>query len=173
MKVIIHNKDNLLDSEITEVVVRVKALIIKGTNILIANASNVLQFPGGHLEDGETLNDCLKREVREETGIVLEDKEINECILKVIWKNKDWPSIGINRKNEIYYYVIKTDKLVDLNNTFLTKQEKAKKFEIESIPIDDSIEYITNNIKNDPMNDGISPDMICAIKEYLRLEGVK
>jgi 8-oxo-dGTP diphosphatase len=36
---------------------------------------NGLSFPGGHLEEGESLTACAEREVREETGLIVEDVE--------------------------------------------------------------------------------------------------
>ena len=100
MKEIIYNDDNLLESDITEVVVRTKALIINDNNIYLGYADNIYQFPGGHLEANETINECLRREVMEETGIEINDNEISEPFLKIIYMNKDWPEINKNRKAE-------------------------------------------------------------------------
>ena len=99
----IYNYANLAEKDINDIVIRIKALIIKDDNILIGNGNNVWQFPGGHLEEGETFKECLKREVLEETGIYLDDTEIKEPFYKVTYLNKDYPTVGINRKNEIYY----------------------------------------------------------------------
>ncbi len=167
MKEIIHNDDNLLESEVTELVIRTKALVLNNDNLLLANENDVLQFPGGHLEDGESLNDCLKREIKEETGIEIEDNEIVECFLKVVWLNRDWPSEGKNRKCEIYYYVVNTNKLPNLENINLTDSEKEQNFKVDFVPLNESIEYIKDNMPKNEKNKVISPDMIDAIKEYL------
>ena len=82
MKEIIYNDDNLLESDITEVVVRTKALIINDNNIYLGYADNIYQFPGGHLEANETINECLRREVMEEVGIKV--KNIT------YYKNQPW-----------------------------------------------------------------------------------
>ena len=124
MKEIIYNDDNLLESDITEVVVRTKALIINDNNIYLGYADNIYQFPGGHLEANETINECLRREVMEETGIEINDNEISEPFLKIIYMNKDWPEVGKNRKSEIYYYVVKTNKKPDINKASYTESEK-------------------------------------------------
>ena len=75
MKEIIYNYDYLKDDDITEVVIRSKALIINGKNIILGNEDNIYQFPGGHLEEKETFVECLKREVLEETGIEIDDND--------------------------------------------------------------------------------------------------
>ena len=76
MKETIYNYDYLKDEDITEVVIRTKALITNNKNIILGNENNIYQFPGGHLEENETFEECLKREVLEETGIEIDDNEI-------------------------------------------------------------------------------------------------
>ena len=168
MKEVIYNYDYLKEEDITEIVIRMKALIINSDNIYIGNENGIFQFLGGHLEDGETFNECLKREVLEETGIILEDNEIKRPFMKVTFLNKDWPEKGKNRKAEIYYYVIKTNKKPDLSKVKYTEHEKAGNFKIEEIPIQFAIDKIRDNIPNNEKNKVISPDMISAIEEYLK-----
>lgn len=167
MKEIIYNYDYLKDEDITENVIRTKALIINKNNIILGNENNIYQFPGGHLEENETLEECLKREVLEETGIEIDDNEIKRPFLKITFKNKDWPKKGTNRKAEIYYYLIKTNKNPDTSKVNYTEHEKQGNFKIESIPLNKSISIIENNIPKNEKNKVIAPDMIMAIKEYL------
>ena len=55
-----------------EVVTRTKGLIINSNNeITLGYFHKTYQFPGGHLENNETLEECLLREIEEETGIKL------------------------------------------------------------------------------------------------------
>lgn len=169
MKEIIYNYDNLNEQDITETVIRIKVLIVNNDKILIGNGNNVYQFLGGHLEENETFNECLKREVLEETGIVLEDYEIDKPFMKVTFLNKDWPDIGKNRKSEIYYYAVKTNKTPDLNKTCYTDNELKNNYKIEMFDLNEMIEKIKENIPRNEKNKIISPDMITAIEEYLNV----
>ncbi len=52
----------------------VGVIVIKGDKVLLGKRKNVHGegtwcFPGGHLEFGEEIEDCARREVEEETGI--------------------------------------------------------------------------------------------------------
>ena len=167
MRETIHNYDYLDEKDITETVIRAKALIINGDDVILGNENQIMQFPGGHLEPGETIEECLKREILEETGIEIEDKEIERPFLKVTYLNKDWPERGRNRRAEIYYYLIRTTKDPDLTKVNYTEHEKKENFKIEKIPLSSSVEIIKNNISNNEKNKVIAPDMITAIEEYL------
>ena len=77
MKDIITNKHNLKEEDITEVVKRVKILLINSKNeILLGYSHHDYQFPGGHVENGEELIQTVNREIKEETGIDLKLKNI-------------------------------------------------------------------------------------------------
>ena len=166
MKEIITNDYNLTDDEITEVVKRVKALIINSNNeILLGYSYNEYQFPGGHVEDGETLINAVNREVQEETGINLNIDNI-EAFAVSIGYYKDWPQEGKNRKNEIYYYEIKTEEKPNLNNTSYTKDEKEGNFELRYIPLENVEEVLKENAKEYGDSKGIAKEMLKVFSVY-------
>jgi 8-oxo-dGTP pyrophosphatase MutT (NUDIX family) len=166
MKEIIDNKYSLSEKDVTEVVVRVKVLLVNSKNeILLAYSHNNYQFPGGHVEDNEELIDTVKREVKEETGIIL--KNVSEkpfALFKGYYK--DWPSEGKNRKIEIYFYEIKTNEKYNLNNTEYTENEKNGNFELRYIPLDKVEEELNKNIKEYGDTKGICREMLDVFEIY-------
>ena len=146
MKEYIHNYNNLKDEDITEIVIRIKALLINNNNIILGYERGIYQFPGGHLEEKETFEECIKREIMEETGINIKDNQIDKPIYKIIHLNKDWPTIGNNRKSEIYYYVINTKDKPDLSKTNYTENELSGNFSLEEIPLNEVVQKLTDNI---------------------------
>ena len=166
MEKIITNKNNLKEEDMTELVQRVKVLLVNSRNeILLGYSHNDYQFPGGHVDDGEKLIDTLKREILEETGIILNIDEI-EPFACAIGYYKDWPAEGKNRKIEIYYYEIKTDEQPNLENTEYTENEKDGNFELRYINLNDVEQELSTNADKFGDKYGIARGMIDLLKIY-------
>lgn len=169
MKTIINNKYNLTDSEITEVVKRVKVLLVNSNKeILLGYSYNEYQFPGGHVEDNEDFIETVNREILEETGIKLNLINL-EPFACIIGYYKDWPEKGKNRKLEIYYYEIKTDEKPKLENTKYTENEKNGNFELKYIPLESVEEVLKENTEKYGDEEGIASEILEILSIYKKL----
>ncbi|MCL6269181.1 NUDIX hydrolase [Sansalvadorimonas sp. 2012CJ34-2] len=71
----------------------VGAIILRGNKVLLGlrkgkHGDGCWQFPGGHLEYGEAIEECARREVLEETGLNLENILIGPYTNDVFAKDK-------------------------------------------------------------------------------------
>ena len=102
-------KQNLLlikESEVNNVITRVKALIITSNNkILLGHSHSEYQFPGGHIETGESLLLGLERELKEETGLVFDTSNLEPFVVRNAYY-KDYPKENINTKIIFFTKVI-------------------------------------------------------------------
>ena len=163
---IITNKYNLTDSDVTETVKRVKVLLINSNDeVLLGYSHNDYQFPGGHVEEGETFIQTVNREVMEETGIELNVENVDPFACAVGYY-KDYPTEGNNRKIEIYYYEIKTDEKPNLENTQYTESEKEGNFELRYISLKNIEKEIKNNCLKPGDKHGIGKEMIQLFEIY-------
>lgn len=168
MKTRIINYDHIKEAEITDCVIRVKALMINSKKeILLAEAFSTIQFPGGHLEEGESLKDALKREVLEETGIVL-NKDYDP-FFAIRYFLKDYPVQGNNRSIEIYYFYIFTDEPYNLDNIHLDDQERNGDFKLTYVKLKDFKKYLKNHPGSLKINQIVRREMLEAVK-YLKKE---
>ena len=170
MKAIIYNHNNLKEEEIDETVIRTKALIINSNDeIMLGFCDNTYQFPGGHLKEGETLLECLRREVREETGIDLEELNLKP-FAKITYYSRNYRDTAKNRKNEIYYFIIKTNAKVNKNNIELDEFEKKGNYTIKLISLNKVEEVLVGNIDSKPINKTIVEEMLTILNEYKNVE---
>ena len=168
MKEIVRNDYNLKEEDMTELVQRVKILLINSNNeILLGYSHNTYQFIGGHVEEGESLINTVNREIKEETGIVL---NLSENDIKPFAINKgyykDWPEAGKKRKIEIYYYEVKTDEKPNLNNTEYTDHEKDGNFRLKYISLDNIEAVLNENTKKYGDKHGIAHEMLELLEYY-------
>ena len=165
MEKILINDGNLEPKDIDGVEIRVKAFIINSDNeLLVIHNNNTYQLPGGHKEKSETLEESLKREIYEETGI---DVEINnEAFMLITEYNKNFLNSGKNICNKIYYYEVKTDELPHFDRLNLTELESRTDIKINYVKVDKLEDFIEDSKNNNMINDLIAYELAKVIKIY-------
>lgn len=165
MKEIVYNHDNIKESDVEEIVIRVKAVIINSKNeLMLGYCDNTYQFPGGHLEENETLEEGLIREVKEETGIDIRDYDLKP-FEKIAYYTNNYRNTGKTRKNELYFYLIKTDESYDENKMNLDVFEKDNNYIIKMIPLSNVEGVLIKSIPDNPINKIIVEEMLTVLKE--------
>ena len=166
MKVVIHNDDNLKETDITEKIYRSRGVIINSQNeILLGYCKNTYQFPGGYLEEGETIEEGLKREVQEETGIVIKDTNLKPFYV-IKYYSKDWPTENTNRYTEFNYFLISTDEKPNLENTNFDIVEKEYNYELRYVKLSELEEVLNKSLDDNPKNKKVYPEILDVIKTY-------
>ena len=167
MKKITYNNDNLKEEDINRVVRRAKMILINSNDeILIAYSNKNYQLIGGHVEDNETFDECIVREIKEETGIDI-PLEKREPFYVITYMNKDYPNKGDNSKYIANYYSIKSDIKPNLSKINLTEEEKEGNFELRYIHKDKVLEELNNSLKTCTRKNVVK-DTIKVVKEYLK-----
>lgn len=166
----IYNYDNITIDEIDEKTTRARAILINSNNEVLMCYSNGLQhyeFPGGHLEEGETLEDGLKREILEETGIIIDSADINP-FYAIKYYCKNYHDSGKNRLVEIYYYVVYCDSVYDDSKKQLDTNEIIQKYECKYINVNNLKNILIENKKTTKENNSALDDMIIIWNEFLK-----
>ena len=173
MKEILYNYDNLTKEDIDEVVIRVKALIINSNDeIMLGYSNKTYQFPGGHLENGETLKQALLREIKEETGIEFKNILIKP-FQKITHYCKNYYNSSKNRQNDIYYFIIKTDEKFNMENSNLDERERLGNYTVKYVKLDKFEQTLIDSINDNPINKTIVEEMLEAFKEYKKIDKLK
>ena len=163
---VIHNEDNLTLNDANKVTLRAK-LIVENNNdeILICHMGVKYFLIGGHIDNDESDEQCLTREVAEESGVILDFSNILP-IASSNYINKDYPQNGDITYTNTNYYAIKYDLVPNIEMQNLTEEEKKENFKLMYIPKNEVINFLKNNKE---INATLS-DTIMAIKVYLNLQ---
>ena len=168
MKTVVYNEDLIKDVEIDETVTRVKGLFINSNNeIFLSCCENVYQFPGGHLKEGETLEDGFKREIKEEIGISLD--KVDSPFLRITHLKRNYRNSGKNRQNDIYYYLVKTEEKPHLDKTNFDEYEALGNYKVEQIKLEEFKDKLYKNNLNNNEYLGLTKEMLTAYEEVLEL----
>jgi ADP-ribose pyrophosphatase YjhB (NUDIX family) len=170
MKQIIINDNNIYEEEIERYVVRVKGLLINSEGkILLAHNNNTYQFPGGHKEDDETVDECIVREIKDETGI---DVRIDEdAFLNIVTYDDNYFGTGKKVCNSIYYYRFFTDQKPNFNETHYDELELESDFNLFYVNFSDLGNFLKKSISNGSIDSNIGREMLYVYDEYNKVFG--
>jgi len=170
MKEFVINDDNLKDEDIEMKVVRVKGLIFNSKNqILLVYNNNTYQFPGGHLDENESIDECIKREIKEEIGIDV--NVVDDPFLSIETYDNNYFGTGKKVLNTIYYYRIFSDEDPDITKTHYDELEANSEFKLFYINFKDIEEFIKNKIDEKEFDVRIAREMLHVVKEYNKIYG--
>ena len=149
METVIINENNLEDADILEESHKVRAILRDGNKILIANYGGVYLLPGGSIDEGETKESAIIRELKEETGILYSSLEL-ENILKIIFYQKDYPLRRISLVNRLLVtdYYIGEYKGLNLDNMNRTEKETRDGFNLKLVDIKEIEKLISEKSDN-------------------------
>ena len=165
----VYNADKLRDNEIDEKSVRARAILINSNDEVLMCYSNGLkhyEFPGGHMEEGESLEECLQREVFEETGITIDTKEA-ESFYSIKYYCKNHHGSGNNKLFEIDYYIVHCDTLFDNDNRQLDENEFAENYECHYIKVDELMGALLESKRTTLESNAAVDDMILVWGAFL------
>ena len=162
MKEFIINDDDLKEEDIEMKVIRVKALILNSKgNILLAFNNNTYQFPGGHKDDNEGIDECIIREVKEEVGI---DVSVDEPFLSIETYDSNYFNTGKKVLNTIYYYRIITETKYD-------ELELKTDFNLFYVDFSNIENFLISKIDSNEIDPKIAREMLHVVKEYKNIYG--
>ena len=165
MKEIIINDNNLIDNDIERTVVRVKGLIINSRGqILLAHNNNTYQFPGGHKEDNETMNECIMREIKDETGIKVD--VVEEPFLCITTYDSNYFNTGKKVKNSIYYYRFFTDAVPNYDETHYDELELQSDFNLFYVSFSNLDSFLKKSINDGNIDRNIGREMLHVVEIY-------
>ncbi len=170
MKEIVFNDHHLTDEDMESKVIRVKGLLINSKGkILLAHNNNTYQFPGGHLDEGEGMDECILREVKEETGIDVEIQETPFLCIKTYDNN--YFGTGKRVLNCIYYYRFFTDKMPNFQETHYDELELATDFNLFYVVFADLENFLNKSMDDGMIDENIGREMIQVVHVYHEMFG--
>lgn len=170
MKRILINDYFLDEKDLDFSVVRVKGLMINSKGeILLAHNNNTYQFPGGHIDEGESLESCLEREIKEETGINISIKQ--PPFMQITTYDNNYFNTDKKVANKIYYYRIICDDAPNFEETSYDDLELESDFNLFYIKFNDLGEFLQKCINDGTIDSNIGREMLLVVKEYMRLFG--
>lgn len=165
MKRRIINDDNIDITKVQDTVIRVKGLMVnEKQELLVIHNNYTYQFPGGHWRESESLEESLKREIKEETGINCNIETGPFMVIEEYYNN--YLNLGNTRCNKIYYYIVHSNDGPKIEEMNLSELEQKTDFHLFYIPIKDMEQFLQESIMNGSIEKEIGEEMLSVMQEY-------
>lgn len=155
----VYNNEYIVDSEKLDISVHLYGIAIKNNKVLISPQYDGYDFPGGTAKKGETHIETLIREVKEETGYIVEPIQLLNVYTSFFHhkkKNKDYQSYVI-------YYLV---KIIDGEISDEGFDEDEKEYAKTAKWVD--IDYLKSNRHACSIN--IADELIESISKFISVE---
>jgi len=138
MRTITINENELTAKDIEALSNKVRAVLVKDDKLLIANYGGVYLLPGGKVEKGETKEQAILRELKEETGMKYSLKEL-VGLFTLKYYQKEYPLRHDELKNRlsITHFYLGNFKGIDTYSLNRTQKEIRDGFELKLVSIND------------------------------------
>lgn len=83
---------------------------------------------------------------------------------EIRYYSKNYRNSGKNRENIIYYYLIKTDKNIDLNNTNYDEYELDGNYQLKYVKLSQVKEILLDSIEDNQINKIIVKEMLGVLE---------
>ena len=173
MKEIVINDNNLKDNQINEVRNKVRSILLFDNKILISKYAGMIFLPGGSIDNEETTDQAIIRELSEETGIAYDINELDKLFsIKYYQYNYPTRDKGIMNRLVNTNYYFGEYKGIDINNVNLTENEINGGFNLELMDIDSILEFINKKTDN-PRKEFFDNENSIVIKELKLMKKIK
>ena len=143
---IIINEDGLFNEDINERNSKARALLFdENSNLLVANYGGVLLLPGGSIDENESIEEALIRELNEELGVPYSKEELS-YLNTIDFYQREYPKRDGSVKNRLVTTHFYTGMYKGINKQSLTEKEKKDNFTLDLMPIDKLEELLNNKI---------------------------
>ena len=115
------------------------------------------------------MNDCIVREIKDETGINV--KVIEEPFLCIKTYDDNYFNSGRKVLNSIYYYRFFTDDMPDFNATHYDELELATDFSLFYVVFADLKNFLKKCIDDGSIDVAIGNEMMSVVDVYYDLYG--
>lgn len=162
------NDDYLSEFEITKTTRKVRAFVYnpETEEALLVHYDGLYMLPGGSIDENETRETAIIRELLEQTGIEITEEDLTPYLVLDNYDKQyfDCNSGLVNRRTETVFYKVLTTKSIDETKKKLTD---SKKHSVEFVSINNMKNIVESNDTDNYKRKQFDREILTAINAFL------